>query len=61
MPTEYTEDGVVRVRDTARANADIVLPELMTVTDRADFAAFVKNAFAHTVIMGLIEDLDPVY
>lgn len=61
MPTEQTVDSVTTVAYTARLNVDCVLPEEMTATERADFAAFVKNALADTVINGYIEDLDPMY
>lgn len=61
MPTETTVDSVTTVAYTARFNADVVLPEQMTATERADFAAFIKNAFADSVIAGYIEDLAPMY
>jgi hypothetical protein len=61
MPTEQTVDTVTSVAYTARCNIDVVLPEEMTTTERAHFAAFVKNMLADSVINGYIEDLDPMY
>lgn len=61
MPTEYTVDGVVRVRDIARHSSDTVLPEAMTTLERTNFAALIENAYADAVVSGTIAALDPVY
>jgi len=61
QPVEQTVDGVVRVAYVGRFSADLVLPEEMTQAQRDDFAAFVKNALADTVVNGTIADLDPPY
>jgi len=61
MPIEQTVDGVTSVAYTARFTSDIVIPDQMTQGQRDDFAAYIKNSFAHTVVASMIADIDPVY
>jgi predicted rRNA methylase YqxC with S4 and FtsJ domains len=61
VPHEETVDGVTTVRDVARFSADVVLPELMTQTERNHFAALVKSAMAHAIVAGYIANRDPLY
>jgi hypothetical protein len=61
VPYEQTVDGVTSVAYTARFSGDIVLPSQMTQAQRDDMAAFIQNAFGHSVIVGMVTDLDPVY
>lgn len=61
VPYEHTVDSVVRVSHVARANIDVILPEEMSLTDRGHFAAMLKNMLAHATVLGVIEDLDPLY
>lgn len=61
VPYEQTVDGIVQIADTARFQGSFTLPTTMTATNRADFAALVKNALAHADVLGYIEDLEPVY
>lgn len=63
LPTVVLDSNtsVSSVLHTARFNADVVIPEAMTQADRDDFAAFIKNALADSVIEGIVADLDPIY
>lgn len=61
QPTEQTVDGVVRVAYAARFSIDIVMPEEMTLDERKDLGAFLKNALANSVVQGYITTLDPMY
>jgi hypothetical protein len=54
-------DGTERLVYTARFNADVVIPNDMASADRADFAAFIKNALADSVVEGYIKELDPIW
>jgi hypothetical protein len=60
VPYEVTVDSVVQVRDVARANTDVVLPELMTSTERNHFATLLGAALAHAIIKGYSADLAPM-
>lgn len=61
IPHEQTIDGAVVVRSTARMNAEFILPDDMTSTERADFAALVANALDHADVKGYLTDLEPVW
>lgn len=61
MPIEQTVDGVVRVNDTARAEVNIILPESLSTTQRADFAAYVANLLNNSLVSGYVEDLEPLF
>lgn len=61
VPYEQTVDGAVIVRSTARMNVDIILPDDMTSTERADFAALAANLLDHADVAGYITDLEPVW
>lgn len=61
IPYEQTVDGAVIVRDTARMNAEFILPESMTSGEKADFAALVANLFDHADVSGYLTDLEPVW
>jgi hypothetical protein len=56
-----TVDGSERTVYTARFNADVVIPNEMASADRDDFAAFIKNALADSVVNGYIKELDPIW
>lgn len=56
-----TDTGQTYVAHTARFSCDVVLPDELTASERADVAAFVKNALADSVLNGYISDLDPMY
>lgn len=60
-PHEQTVDGAVVERSTARANIELTMPDDMTSTERADFAALVANALDNADIAGYITDLEPVW
>lgn len=60
VPHEVTIDSVVQVRDVARANLDVVLPELMTQSERDDFAALCGAAVVHAVTQAYIADRSPL-
>lgn len=61
VPHEQTVDGQVEVRDTARFTGEWTLPNTMSATERADFAALVANAIDNSDIAGHVEDLIPVW
>jgi len=61
IPYEYTADGVVLIRSTARHIGDTVLPDDMSTTERGHFAAILESAYAHSVVSGYIASLDPEY
>lgn len=59
FPFEFVEDTVTKVRDTARANVDFVLPELMTSTERAMFHAVFMSAMNATLVKNWVLNRDP--
>lgn len=61
MPTETTVNGVTSVAYTARFIGDVILPEQMTAVERANMAAYMKNALANAVVAGYTSTLDPMY
>lgn len=60
-PTEYTSDGIVLVRDTARAVVDVVLPDAMTSAERVVFWNVFQAAIAHATVAGYVDSLEPVW
>lgn len=61
VPHEQTVDGAVVERSTARMNVEFVLPDDMSSTERADFAALAANSLDAADIAGYITDLEPVW
>jgi hypothetical protein len=61
LPIEATVDGVTAVAYTARFLSDIIIPDSMTASQRADLAAFISNAVSDAIVQGMVTDLDPVY
>lgn len=61
FPVLQTVNGISSVAYTARFKGTAVLPDQMTATERADFAAFVANSLDVSSIRNVIKDLDPLY
>jgi len=61
LPIEQTIDSVTTVAYTLRYSGEVIVPEMATQAERDDLAAFVKNAWANTVLNALVSDLDPIY
>jgi hypothetical protein len=61
VPHEQTVDGAVVVRDVARADVTVTLPNTMTSGERADFAALLQNLLADSVVEDYITDLIPTW
>lgn len=59
-PFEYTADGVVAVRDIARANTDLILPTAMTAAERLRFITMYNNMVALALVKAYVSDLDPM-
>lgn len=60
-PTEYTSDGVVLIRDTARVELTVVLPDAMTTAERGVFWNVFQAAIANSVVSGYVDSLEPVW
>jgi len=60
-PVTALVNGVTTVAYTLRADVSYVLPDASTTAERKNLHAFVKNALAHSLIQGAMQDLDPLY
>jgi len=61
VPYEQTVDGAVVIRSTARHISENIIPDDMSSTERAHFAALIASAHANAVIKGYSSTLDPEY
>jgi len=61
VPYEQTVDGAVIARSVARANMEFILPDDMSTSERADFAALCSNLLDATDVKNHLEDLTPVW
>jgi len=60
-PFEYTADGIVLIRDTARYNGEFVLPSAMSATEMLYFEAICRNFTGHATIKAMINALTAVW
>jgi hypothetical protein len=62
FPLERQDDaGNYYVAGNARMIVDIVSPDIMTATEKSDFAALIESIFADSTVQGYVSSDDPMY
>jgi hypothetical protein len=61
MPIEKEVDGTYVVEDVARFSGDFTIPVTLTLSQKADLLAFVKNTIATAIMESYVKDQIAVY